>query len=80
MLKILLTLLLCAASAAQAGEAFRFPVVRDKFLRDESGQLTIDDEGITYRSNNGKTSLQFPYARHPESRSVTAELDSTAYL
>ena len=62
MLKILLTLLLCAASAAQAGEAFRFPVVRDKFLRDESGQLTIDDEGITYRSNNGKTSLQFPYA------------------
>ena len=61
MLKILLTLLLCAASAAQAGEAFRFPVVRDKFLRDESGQLTIDDEGITYRSDNGKTSLEFAY-------------------
>ena len=62
MLKFLLALLLCAASAAQAGEAFRFPVVRDKFLRDESGQLTIDDEGITYRSDNGKTSLEFAYA------------------
>ena len=61
MLKFLLALLLCAASAAQAGEAFRFPVVRDKFLRDESGQLTIDDEGITYRSDNGKTSLEFAY-------------------
>ena len=60
-LNVLLTLLLCAASAAQAGEAFRFPVVRDKFLRDESGQLTIDDEGITYRSDNGKISLEFAY-------------------
>ena len=61
MLKFLLALLLCAASAAQAGEAFRFPVVRDKFLRDESGQLTMDDEGIRYRSDNGKTSLEFAY-------------------
>ena len=61
MLKFLLALLLCAASAAQAGEAFRFPVVRDKFLRDESGQLTMDDEGLRYQSDNGKTSLEFAY-------------------
>ena len=62
MLKILLTLLLCAPGPAQAAEAFQFPVVRDKLLRDESGHLTIDDEGIIYRSENGKTTLRFAYA------------------
>ena len=62
MLKILLTLLLCAAGAAQAAVEFQFKVARSKSLRDESGQLTIGDEGITYRSDNGKTSLRFAYA------------------
>ena len=62
MFKAFLTLLLCAASATQAADAFRFPVARDKFLRDELGQLTIDDEGITYQSDNGKTSLRLAYA------------------
>ena len=62
MLKAFLTLLLCAAGSAQAADAFRFLVVRDKFPRDESGQLTITDAGITYQSDNAKTLLQFAYA------------------
>lgn len=62
MVKACLTLLLCGACAAQAAEAFRFLVVRDKFLGGESGQLTIADAGITYQSDNAKTSLQFIYA------------------
>ncbi len=59
--KGVLALFLCAANAAQAAETFQFRVVRDKLLRDQSGQLTIDDGGITFRSDNGKTSLQFAY-------------------
>ena len=61
MRKAFFTLLLCTACAVQAAEPFRFEVVRDKFLRDESGQLTFADTGITYQSDNGKTSLQLAY-------------------
>ena len=43
MLKIVVTLLLCAAGAAQAAEEFQFKVARNKSLRDESVQLTIGD-------------------------------------
>ncbi|HWQ54061.1 MAG TPA: hypothetical protein VN442_10280 [Bryobacteraceae bacterium] len=50
------------AATSHADEVFRYRVERDRLKRDQRGELRIDAEGFTYRSGNGKTTLQIPLA------------------
>lgn len=43
---------------AQQQSVFRYPVSREKFPRDERGELVIDASTIAFKSENGKTSIE----------------------
>lgn len=45
---------------ASGQDDFRYPVFRCKLLRDEPGQLEISKTGVSYRSDNGKTTIHIP--------------------
>ena len=62
MKQVILLVLLVSAASSQAEDIFRYRVQRDKLLRDESGNLQIDSSGISYRSDNGKTSIHLSLA------------------
>jgi hypothetical protein len=55
-----LLLITFSGSLLQA-ETFRFSVERSKILRDQRGQLEIDDSGVVFRSEDGKTSIRLLY-------------------
>jgi len=48
------------AMAAQEKSVFDLRVTRVRTLRDQPGDLHIDDRGITFRSADGKTSIEIP--------------------
>jgi len=52
---------LFAVGVSQAFGEFRYEVKRDKLLGAENGVLTIDQGGIRYRSENGKTAFDFRF-------------------
>lgn len=54
-------ILLTAVGISQAAGEFHYEVKRDKLWRAEPGALTIDERGIQYRSDNGKTALDFRF-------------------
>jgi len=56
----IIALLLIAASATQAQEVFRYPVSQVKLLRDQRGELQIDKTAVSYRSENGETTIRIP--------------------
>ncbi len=60
------TVLICFFTivlAAQAAQVFQFAVVRERTTRrGEPGKLEISQSGISYASNNGKTSVDVPLA------------------
>jgi len=58
----LTAVLLLAGAVAHAQEVFRYPVFRLKAARDEPGQLQVDQSGVSYRSDRGKTSIRIPLA------------------
>jgi hypothetical protein len=58
---LLFSFLLSTVAFAEAATPFEFAVYRTKLPRHESGQLTINESGISYRSENGKTSLTLPF-------------------
>ena len=60
--RLFVFVLLAAVGASQTAEEFRYLVKRDKFWGGESGILAIDENGIRYRSDNGKTTLDFAFA------------------
>jgi hypothetical protein len=58
-----LAVLLSTGMVAEGVEPFQFQVYRGKQLRRrEPGQLTITDSGVSYRSDNEKTSLVLSFA------------------
>ena len=46
---------------AEAATRFEFAVYRTKLPRHEPGQLAVTESGVSYRSDNGKTSLTLPF-------------------
>ena len=58
---LLFSFLLSTAAFAEAATPFEFAVYRTKLPRHEPGQLTINESGVSYRSENGKTSLTLPF-------------------
>ena len=48
------------AVAAPENGVFDLKVTRVRMLRDQSGDLHIDDRGIAFRSTDGKTSIEIP--------------------
>ena len=58
---MLLIMMLGFEAVADAQDAFRYPVVRDKTFKDEPGQLEIDSAGIHYKSTDGKTAIEIPF-------------------
>lgn len=58
----LIATMLMAAALVQAEELFRYPVFREKLLRDERGELQIDDGGVSYKPADGKNSILIPLA------------------
>ncbi len=61
MRKAFLTVILFTAGVSQAFGQFRYEVKRDKLWGAENGVLTIDENGIRYHSENGKTVLNFGF-------------------
>ena len=57
-----IVLLLLAASTAHTQEVFRYPVSQVKLLRDQRGELHIDKTAVSYRSENGETTISIPLA------------------
>ena len=57
------TLLIAALGLTllQAAEPFHFEVYRNKLPRHQPGSLDINERGIAYRSDDGKTSLTLPF-------------------
>lgn len=49
------------ATLLGGADPFHFAVYRKKLLRDEPGQLEIGDSGVTYRSDDGKTSYALSF-------------------
>ena len=60
-ISILLIMMLGFEAVADAQDAFRYKVVRDKTFKDEPGQLEIDSAGIHYKSTDGKTAIEIPF-------------------
>lgn len=56
----LVAMLLITFGTSQAANEFRYEVKRDKPWGTERGILTVNEQGIQYRSDNGKTALDFP--------------------
>lgn len=52
----------CFVALLEAAAPFSFAVYRTKLTRDEPGQLEISDSGVSYYSDNKKTSITLPLA------------------
>jgi len=61
MRRALCALVLSVLGISQAVGEFRYEVKRDKLWGGEPGVLTVDEGGIQYRSENGKTALAFAF-------------------
>ena len=61
MLRLFILVLLAAMGVSQTAGEFHYGVKRDKLWGGEPGVLTVDDGGIRYRSENGKTALDFTF-------------------
>jgi len=48
------------ATVSHGAEVFTYHVERDRLIRDQRGELRIDAGGLSYKSDNGKTTLQIP--------------------
>jgi hypothetical protein len=59
---VLIATLLASTATAQTIEEFRFSVEREKILPDEPGELVINADGISYKSQDGDTVLRIPFA------------------
>jgi hypothetical protein len=58
----LVAMLLITFGISHAAGEFRYEVKRDKLWRSERGVLTVNEQGMQYRSENGKTALDFAFA------------------
>ncbi len=58
---LLFSFLLSSVAFAEAATPFEFAVYRTKLPRHEPGKLTVTESGVSYRSENGKTSLTLPF-------------------
>jgi hypothetical protein len=56
----LLVLPIVLAAEATGKDVFDLKVERVRILRNESGDLHIDSETVTFRSSDGKTSVTIP--------------------
>jgi hypothetical protein len=54
-------MLLITFGISHAAGEFRYEVKRDKLWKGERGVLTVNGQGIQYRSENGKTALDLPF-------------------
>ncbi len=61
MRRVLCAVVLALMGVSQAPGEFRYQVKRDKLWGGESGVLTVDESGIQYRSESGKTALKFAF-------------------
>ena len=61
MRRALCAVVLSVLGISQAVGEFRYEVKRDKLWGGELGVLTVDEGGIQYRSENGKTALAFAF-------------------
>ena len=61
MYRVVALLLVAVAAVSPARGEFRYEVRRDKFWGSEAGVLTIDADGVHYRSENEKTLLDFVF-------------------
>ena len=59
---LLIAILFSVASDLWADDVFRYAVYREKLTRDEKGELVIDQTAISYKSEDGKMSVQIPLA------------------
>ena len=50
------------ATVSYGTELFTYRVERDRLIRDQRGELRIDADGLSYKSDNGNTTLQIPLA------------------
>ena len=50
------------ATVSHGAEVFTYRVERDRLIRGQRGELRIDAGGLSYKSDNGKTTLQIPLA------------------
>jgi hypothetical protein len=66
-MRLIVGCLFCGLLLAETA-AFEFPVYRKKNLRDEAGQVSIGETGLSYRSDNGKTSLSLAFFRDSQGR------------
>lgn len=79
------TLLLVALSGSFLQAAtFRFSVERPRILRNQRGQLQIDESGVLFLSKNGKTGIRIPYpdireADVSDRRTIRLELYDTPW-
>jgi hypothetical protein len=58
------TAVLCCAAvfvSALPAETFRYSVTRQKLLRDEPGELLLDESGLQYRAKNGKKFIRIAF-------------------
>ena len=60
MLQAIASLLLVSAVGVQAADSFEFSVFRDQLPRKEAGHLMISETGLSYRSENQKTTIGIP--------------------
>ena len=61
MRRALCAVVLSVLGISQAVGEFRYEVKRDKLWGGEPGVLTVDEGGFQYRSENGKTALNFAF-------------------
>jgi hypothetical protein len=58
MMYVILSLLLAFGSSLPSQDVFRYPVEVKKFPRSEKGELVVDRTGVSYKSEDGKRSIQ----------------------
>src|SRR5437879_5426781 len=58
---LILCFLLSTVAVAEGATPFEFAVYRTKLPRHEPGQLKINESGVSYLSESGKTSLTLPF-------------------
>ncbi|MGH9628039.1 MAG: hypothetical protein ACRD7E_06830 [Bryobacteraceae bacterium] len=61
LLKICTLLFVICSGAALQAETFQFSVERARMLRNQRGQLEINESGVTFRSEDAKTNIRLMY-------------------
>ena len=57
----IIAILFSVAPTLWADDVFRYSVYREKLTRDEKGELVIDQTAISYKSEDGKRSIQISF-------------------